>query len=210
MKLDRDKLIRAREMLGYAIETVAEEAGVSKNSVLRAEHEEGIRPVTARKIAAALNVRVADLIGESETLKVEAPPLEPSFENVLEEERRLQWLQPWEQFMRQISARWHARITEHEKMGLPIEPAWAEELGDLHLELGLVVIHGLLPDWDESTAPVRERNVMRAIADTHHYLGEVSNEAFHRAQTPENAERYKRRQAESQRAIQEIQRRIAG
>jgi hypothetical protein len=49
LKLDRDKLIRAREMLGYAIETVAEEAGISKNSVLRAEHEEDIRPVTARK-----------------------------------------------------------------------------------------------------------------------------------------------------------------
>ena len=73
MKLDRDKLIRAREMLGYGIETVAEEAGVSKNSVLRAEHEEDIRPLTSRKIAAALGVRVADLIGESENLKVQPP-----------------------------------------------------------------------------------------------------------------------------------------
>jgi transcriptional regulator with XRE-family HTH domain len=69
LKLDRSKLIRAREMLGYSVEKTAEEAGVSKNSVLRAEHEEDIRPVTARKIAAALGVRVADLIGESETLK---------------------------------------------------------------------------------------------------------------------------------------------
>lgn len=77
MKLDRSKVIRAREMLGYGVEKTAEEAGVSKNSVLRAEHEEDIRPVTARKIAAALGVRVADLIGESETLKVQ-PPL-PNF-----------------------------------------------------------------------------------------------------------------------------------
>lgn len=61
MKLDRDKLIRAREMLGYGVEKTAEEAGVSKNSVLRAEHEEDIRPVTARKIAAALEVEVRDL-----------------------------------------------------------------------------------------------------------------------------------------------------
>lgn len=82
MKLNRDKLIRAREMLGYSIETVAEAAGVSKNSVLRAEHEEDIRPVTARKIAGALGVRVADLIGESENLKAQ-PPL-PEFP----EERR--------------------------------------------------------------------------------------------------------------------------
>jgi DNA-binding XRE family transcriptional regulator len=60
-------------MLGYGLETTAQEAGVSKNSVLRAEHEEDIRPVTARKIAAALHVSVADLIGESETLKAQPP-----------------------------------------------------------------------------------------------------------------------------------------
>ena len=77
MKLDRDRLQRAREMLGYGLEKTAQEAGISKNSVLRAEHEEDIRPVTARKIAAALDVPVADLIGESETLKAQ-PPL-PDF-----------------------------------------------------------------------------------------------------------------------------------
>jgi transcriptional regulator with XRE-family HTH domain len=77
LKLDRDRLQRAREMLGYGLEKTAEEAGISKNSVLRAEHEEDIRPVTARKIAAALDVRVADLIRESETLKAQASlPLE--------------------------------------------------------------------------------------------------------------------------------------
>jgi DNA-binding XRE family transcriptional regulator len=92
VKLDRDKLIRAREMLGYGIETVAEEAGVSKNSVLRAEHEEDIRPLTARKIAVALGVRVADLIGESETLKAEASPSpeQPPL-NGFDEERRSDW-----------------------------------------------------------------------------------------------------------------------
>jgi DNA-binding XRE family transcriptional regulator len=50
-------------MLGYGIEKTAEEAGVSKNSVLRAEHEKDIRPITARKIAAALRVPVAHLTG---------------------------------------------------------------------------------------------------------------------------------------------------
>jgi transcriptional regulator with XRE-family HTH domain len=77
LKLDRDRLQRAREMLGYGLEKTAQEAGISKNSVLRAEHEEDIRPVTARKIAAALDVPVANLIGESETLKAQ-PPL-PDF-----------------------------------------------------------------------------------------------------------------------------------
>jgi transcriptional regulator with XRE-family HTH domain len=85
-------MIRAREMLGYGVEKTAEEAGVSKNSVLRAEHGEDIRPGTARKIAAALGVRVADLIGESETLKVEAPssPEQPPL-NGFDDERRADW-----------------------------------------------------------------------------------------------------------------------
>lgn len=76
MKLDRARVLRARELQGYGLEKTAEEAGVSKNSVLRAEHEEDIRPVTARKIAAALGMRVADLVAESETLKELPPPLE--------------------------------------------------------------------------------------------------------------------------------------
>lgn len=76
MKLDRARVLRARELQGYGLEKTAEEAGVSKNSVLRAEHEEDIRPVTARKIAAALAMRVADLVAESETLKELPPPLE--------------------------------------------------------------------------------------------------------------------------------------
>jgi len=85
LRLDRKKLLRARELLGYGIEKVAEEAGISKNSVLRAEHEEDIRPVTARKIAAALSLSVADLIGESETLKAQPPLL------AVPEERRADW-----------------------------------------------------------------------------------------------------------------------
>ncbi len=73
MRLDRTKLLRARELIGYGIETTAQEAGVSKNSVLRAEHEEDIRPVTARKIAQALGVQVADLLRDAAPKKAPAP-----------------------------------------------------------------------------------------------------------------------------------------
>ncbi len=71
MKLDRDRMLRARERLGYGIEKTAEVAEISKNSVLRAEHEEDIRPLTARKIAAALGVQVADLLSDAK--KAPAP-----------------------------------------------------------------------------------------------------------------------------------------
>jgi transcriptional regulator with XRE-family HTH domain len=73
LRLDRDRLLRAREVLGYGLEKTAEEAGVSKNSVLRAEHGSEIRPVTARKIAAALGVEVADLLGAGHRKTLEVP-----------------------------------------------------------------------------------------------------------------------------------------
>jgi transcriptional regulator with XRE-family HTH domain len=88
LKLDRDNLIRARERLGYSVETVAQEAGIAKNSVLRAEHGEHIRPLTARKIAAALGIEVADLYADPDYPKEGAPPwLEPTFNDVIQERR---------------------------------------------------------------------------------------------------------------------------
>src|SRR5215210_9056474 len=60
--LDSTKVRRARERIGASIETAAERAGVAKGSFLRAEHGEDIRPVTARRVAEGLGVRVADLV----------------------------------------------------------------------------------------------------------------------------------------------------
>jgi transcriptional regulator with XRE-family HTH domain len=111
VKLDRDTLIRARERLGYSIETVAEEAGIAKNSVLRAEHGEDIRPLTARKIAAALRVEVADLYEDAEYPKGSAPPSpEPSFEDMLDEERREAMYGSWLEFVNRYAERWQGRI----------------------------------------------------------------------------------------------------
>jgi DNA-binding XRE family transcriptional regulator len=119
VKLDRDKLIRAREMLGYGIETVAAEAGVSKNSVLRAEHEDDIRPLTARKIAAALGVRVADLIGESETLK--AQPRLPDFNG----ESRTYDYTPVRDALDEFCACWEKRLADGD-----LDKTVIEEVGD--------------------------------------------------------------------------------
>jgi transcriptional regulator with XRE-family HTH domain len=121
LRLDGNKVRRARERLGYSMEMVGEEAEVSKNSILRAEHDGDIRPVTARRIAQALGVEVADLIEESAIPKAAAlPPTEPSFNNVLEEERRSpenltarfkyqkrllkEWLDRWEREIEDVEA----------------------------------------------------------------------------------------------------------
>jgi hypothetical protein len=62
VKLDKHKVLRARERLGYGVAKVAEEAGIAKGSALRAEHGEDLRPITARRVARALGVKVADLM----------------------------------------------------------------------------------------------------------------------------------------------------
>jgi transcriptional regulator with XRE-family HTH domain len=111
VKLNRGNLIWARERLGYSIEAVAEKAGIAKNSVLRADHGEDIRPLTARKIAAALDVSVADLYEEAEYPKGSAPPSpEPSFEDMLDEERREAVYGPWLDFVNRYAERWQRRI----------------------------------------------------------------------------------------------------
>jgi DNA-binding XRE family transcriptional regulator len=64
LKLDPDETRSARERLGLTAQMVAEKAGLMKASVLRAEHGEDVRPSTARKLAEALKVEVADLYAE--------------------------------------------------------------------------------------------------------------------------------------------------
>jgi transcriptional regulator with XRE-family HTH domain len=61
VKLDSESVLWARESRGYSIETTAEKAGMSHNSVMRAERGEEIRPSTARRLAEALGVEVSDL-----------------------------------------------------------------------------------------------------------------------------------------------------
>jgi transcriptional regulator with XRE-family HTH domain len=113
LRLNREKLLRARELLGYGIEKVAEEAGVSKNSVLRAEHEGDIRPLTARRIAAALKVEVADLVTVTDDAKKEEAlaASQPSLDDALEVDRRFQisqlrQLDQWKIYLEGCAERW--------------------------------------------------------------------------------------------------------
>jgi transcriptional regulator with XRE-family HTH domain len=79
-----------RELQGWTQKDLARESGVSPRSIAGYEAGAGVRPGTARKLAEALNVEVADLVLASG--KVEAPPSpEPSLFNGLEEERRAEW-----------------------------------------------------------------------------------------------------------------------
>jgi transcriptional regulator with XRE-family HTH domain len=125
LKLDEDRVRQTRERLGLTLSMVAQKAGTSKNTVLSAEHGGDIRPTTARKIAEALNVEIADLMGEPEgPLAVAPSSQEKLFNNgVLEEERRHPSLRNWTALINGFADRWGQEITERENEWQAAKPA---------------------------------------------------------------------------------------
>jgi transcriptional regulator with XRE-family HTH domain len=86
-----EQLARLRKLKGYSQRALAKESGVSPATIY--ELENGRRrpnPSTLRKLAQALEVEVADLLG-GEYPKEPSLSLEPTFNDVLEEERRAVW-----------------------------------------------------------------------------------------------------------------------
>jgi transcriptional regulator with XRE-family HTH domain len=161
LKLHRGKLIRAREMLGYGVEKTAEVAGISKNSVLRAEHEADIRPVTARKIAGALGVRVADLLGDADAKKAPAP-LSPEWALSTPDEafRRGVEAAPTEELrglIVELVAGEHPRLFEDERAEKP--PADVLYKRSVRFARGLIVREELLRRGEE--APERRLLALR-------------------------------------------------
>ena len=83
-----EQLARLRELKGYSQRALAKESGVSPATIY--ELENGRRrpnPSTLRKLAQALEVEVVDLLG-GEYPKDRNSSLEPTFNDVLEDERR--------------------------------------------------------------------------------------------------------------------------
>ena len=97
-------LRETRELHGLTQRELADVSGVSLRSIAGYEGGAHVRPNTARKLALALNVEVADLAGAPSSPKAQAPPSpeQPSFNGLLEEERRTAIYQH----------AWHDYITE--------------------------------------------------------------------------------------------------
>jgi transcriptional regulator with XRE-family HTH domain len=91
-----EQLARLRELKGFSQRALAKQSGVSPATIY--ELENGRRkpnPSTLRKLASALDVEVADLLGADYPKEERRSSLEPSFNDVLAEERRLHYLKPW-------------------------------------------------------------------------------------------------------------------
>jgi transcriptional regulator with XRE-family HTH domain len=107
-----ERLRHIREQVGYSQQDLADASGVSQHTI--SEIELGRRKPqgrTLRKLAKALGVEVSHFYGEPTYPKEEAPPnLQPSFNGLLEEERREAAYEPWLQFVNRYAGRWEARI----------------------------------------------------------------------------------------------------
>ncbi len=207
MRLDRDKMLRGREVLGYGVEKTAQEAGVSKNSVLRAEHGEDIRPVTARKIAAALGVRVADLLSEeSETLKAQAlPSLEPSFNDVIEERR----LSRFADAISKAADKWE-RDFVGTGLGMALNDDMTSGMLDTILDLYRAIAAGVTRQEWRALTP-QEQHDLETVMDK---LAYVSSLAVARLQgtgnlDTEEKEKFQRRQEDIREDIREWTRKIS-
>ncbi len=78
-----------RQFRGLKQTELAELVGLSSRSIAGYERGEGIHPHNARRIADTLGIEVGDLMSEDDHPKGSAPPFQqPSFSDVLEEERR--------------------------------------------------------------------------------------------------------------------------
>lgn len=77
-----------REARALTQAELAAQANISPRSVAGYEAGGGARPPTVRRLAAALGVDIADLVGEQAHPLDEAPPSQPTFNGLLEEEER--------------------------------------------------------------------------------------------------------------------------
>ena len=111
-----EQLARLRELKGYSQRALAKESGVSPATIY--ELENGRRrpnPSTLRKLARALEVEVADLLG-GEYPKDRSLSLEPTFNDVLQDERHgaiSGLLGSWRGMYEESVARW-SRALERE------------------------------------------------------------------------------------------------
>jgi transcriptional regulator with XRE-family HTH domain len=145
VKLDAKKTKLARELRGLSMEGAAEASGASLGTVFRAEHGREIRPPTARKLAEAYGVQVTDLLPEDDLPKGTAPPSQPSFNHLLEEERRESTLEqvrkkflPFREALDRYTTRWQRRLKEG-SLDSTDARFFFEDLADTHEFLRLAV-----------------------------------------------------------------------
>lgn len=145
-----ERLRYIREQVGYSQQDLADASGVSQHTI--SEIELGRRKPqgrTLRKLAKALGVEVSHFYGEATYPKEEVPPnLQPSFNGLLEEERRLRYLRGWRAFVHGLSQRWEKA-----------PPKTSKEIEPLYEALTAVVEQGVFAP-SEQVGPSEAHELM--------------------------------------------------
>src|SRR5215207_9654406 len=121
--MDKDPRIgrevkRLREARGWSQMRLAVEAEMSVSGISMVENgHRNLTTTTLGKLARALGVEIPDLFRESETLKAGAPPLEPSFNDVLDDERRIGAIRRFEENLRHFTSQWREELKDPQKQG---------------------------------------------------------------------------------------------
>jgi transcriptional regulator with XRE-family HTH domain len=115
-----ERIRQLRKAKGLSQAKLAVMADMDPATLNRLEQGKGNPNIrTLERVAGALGVEVADLLG-----KASAPPsLEPSFNDVLEEERRTPPLQSWTALVSRVADRWEKEIAEREQEWQGAKPA---------------------------------------------------------------------------------------
>src|SRR5215217_4718056 len=142
-----EQLARLRELKGFSQRALAKESGVSPATIY--ELENGRRkpnPSTLRKLASALDVEVAGLLGTEYPKEERRSSLEPSFNDVLADERRLHYLKPWSGYISTLANNVEREIEQ----GQVTDLNWWQEFNRDVLTLTLLY-NRILPTPEEQT-----------------------------------------------------------
>ena len=168
-----EQLARLRELKGFSQRGLAKESGVSPATIY--ELENGRRrpnPSTLRKLAAALEVEVADLLGADYPKEARRSSLEPSFEDVLGEERRLHYLKPWAGYITALANRVEREIEQ----GHVTDLNWWQEFNGDVLTLNFLY-NRILPTPEEQTED--ERLELLRFSEAIDRLNDVADKMDH-------------------------------
>jgi transcriptional regulator with XRE-family HTH domain len=182
-----EALRRARVDAGLTISELAKRAGVSRDTISHAERgRHSLQGPTLSKIAHALGTVPSALLAEEEKLSPKAPrrsSLEPSFNDVLDEERRLYYLKPWAGYINTLANNVEREIDQ----GHVTDLNWSQEFNRDVLTLTFLYDR-ILPPPENQTE--NERLELLKLSEAIDRLNQVADK-MDRAMEPVIAEMHK-------------------
>jgi transcriptional regulator with XRE-family HTH domain len=166
-----------RELHGLTQKELADVSGVSLRSVAGYEGGAHVRPNTARKLAQALNVEVADLVRADSYPKAQAPPSpeQPDFNGLLEEERRVairSQLGSWRGMHEESVARWSRAIDRGFSSAAAAAAFCAEVIAEGAVGQTIIKRH-LIPQTEILLPEDEAARERQELLETHSHLEEA-------------------------------------